>query len=63
MKRALTSLTSFTSLTRDRYYITTAINYANGSPHMGHAYEALVTDVVARYERLAVQGAVLLSFD
>ncbi|KAJ1461831.1 tRNA synthetases class I (M)-domain-containing protein [Pelagophyceae sp. CCMP2097] len=36
-----------------KYYITTAINYANGSPHVGHAYEALVTDVVARYQRLA----------
>ncbi|KAH8061239.1 hypothetical protein JL721_8900 [Aureococcus anophagefferens] len=28
-----------------KFYVTTAINYANGSPHMGHAYEALVTDV------------------
>merc|ERR1712147_249666 len=35
-----------------KFYVTTAINYANGSPHMGHAYEALVTDVVARYWRL-----------
>ena len=35
------------------FYITTAINYANGAPHMGHAYEALVTDVVARYHRLS----------
>ena len=33
--------------------MTTAINYANGAPHMGHAYEALVTDVVARYHRLS----------
>jgi len=35
------------------YYLTTAINYANGSPHMGHAYEALFSDVIARYRRLA----------
>lgn len=36
-----------------KYYITTAINYANGSPHIGHAYEALLTDAVARYYRLS----------
>ena len=35
----------------DRYYVTTAINYANGSPHIGHAYEAIVADVIARYHR------------
>ena len=39
--------------TEGEYYVTTAINYANGAPHMGHAYEALVTDVVARYHRLS----------
>ena len=39
--------------TDGEYYVTTAINYANGAPHMGHAYEALVTDVVARYHRLS----------
>ena len=33
------------------YYITTAINYANGPPHMGHAYEAVAADVIARYHR------------
>jgi len=36
----------------DRFYITTAINYTNGVPHMGHAYEAVVTDVQARYHRM-----------
>lgn len=35
-----------------RYYITTAITYANGWPHIGHAYEALTSDVFARYHRL-----------
>ena len=35
----------------DRFYITTAINYANGLPHMGHAYEAVTADVIARYHR------------
>jgi len=34
-----------------RFYITTAINYANGAPHMGHAYEAVTADVIARYHR------------
>ena len=34
------------------FYITTAIDYANGSPHLGHAYEKVLTDVIARYHRL-----------
>ncbi|HZG45094.1 MAG TPA: methionine--tRNA ligase, partial [Allosphingosinicella sp.] len=36
----------------DPFYITTAINYPNGPPHVGHAYEAITTDVIARYQRL-----------
>ncbi len=32
-------------------YITTAIDYANGSPHLGHAYEKVLTDVIARFRR------------
>ena len=35
----------------DRICISTAINYANGAPHMGHAYEAVSADVIARYHR------------
>ncbi len=34
-----------------RFYITTAIDYANGSPHLGHAVEKIGADVVARYRR------------
>ncbi|MCP8893419.1 methionine--tRNA ligase [Shinella daejeonensis] len=34
------------------YYITTAISYPNGKPHIGHAYELMATDAMARYERL-----------
>lgn len=34
------------------FYITTAIDYANGSPHLGHAYEKVLTDVVARFRRM-----------
>jgi len=35
-----------------RYYITTAIAYVNGRPHLGHAYEVISTDVMARFKRL-----------
>ena len=35
-----------------RFYITTAISYPNGAPHIGHAYEALATDTLARWHRL-----------
>ncbi len=35
-----------------RFYLTTAIAYPNGKPHMGHAYEAIATDAIARYKRL-----------
>ena len=34
------------------FYITTAIDYTNGSPHIGHAYEKVLADVIARYRRL-----------
>ena len=34
------------------FYITTAIPYANGAPHIGHAYEKVLADVIARYRRL-----------
>ncbi len=34
------------------YYITTAIAYPNGQPHIGHAYEAIATDALARFARL-----------
>lgn len=35
-----------------RFYITTAIDYANGDPHLGHAYEKVGADAIARYHRL-----------
>ena len=34
------------------FFITTAIDYANGRPHLGHAYEKVLTDVVARTRRM-----------
>ena len=35
----------------DPYYITTAISYPNGPPHIGHAYEAIAADAIARFQR------------
>ena len=35
-----------------RYYLTTAIDYANGDPHLGHAFEKIGADAIARYHRL-----------
>ncbi|MCC3296976.1 methionine--tRNA ligase [Arthrobacter caoxuetaonis] len=34
------------------FYITTAISYPNGEPHIGHAYEHIATDAMARFKRL-----------
>ena len=38
-----------------KFYLTTAIDYANGKPHIGHAYEKILADVICRIKRL--QGA------
>src|SRR5947209_17439380 len=37
---------------RKRYYITTAIDYPNAPPHIGHSLEKVAADVIARYHRL-----------
>jgi len=37
---------------RDTYFVTTPIFYPNGVPHIGHAYTAMVTDAIARFQRL-----------
>ncbi|MGN6115405.1 MAG: methionine--tRNA ligase [Nitrobacter sp.] len=37
---------------RNTFYITTAIVYPNGAPHIGHAYEAIATDALARFQKL-----------
>lgn len=39
-------------MTKPKFYITTAIPYANGAPHIGHAYERIATDAIARFKRL-----------
>ncbi|HXD01081.1 MAG TPA: class I tRNA ligase family protein [Verrucomicrobiae bacterium] len=37
-----------------RFYVTTAIDYVNGEPHLGHAYEKIIADVIARARRSLV---------
>ncbi|UVO49239.1 methionine--tRNA ligase [Sphingomonas sp. SUN019] len=38
---------------REPFYISTAISYPNGRPHIGHAYEAIAADAIARFQRQA----------
>jgi methionyl-tRNA synthetase len=44
-----------------RFYITTAIDYVNGQPHLGHAYEKIVADVIARAHRSLGQEVFFLT--
>jgi methionyl-tRNA synthetase len=44
-----------------KFYITTAISYPNGVPHIGHAYEAIATDTIARFERLDCKDVYFLT--
>lgn len=39
-------------MSREKFYITTAISYPNGKPHIGHAYELIASDALARFQRL-----------
>lgn len=43
------------------FFLTTAIDYTNGAPHIGHAYEKLWADVITRYQRLAGNKAFFLT--
>jgi methionyl-tRNA synthetase len=43
------------------FYITTAISYPNGRPHIGHAYEAIGTDAIARFKRLSGRDVFFLT--
>ncbi len=45
----------------DAFYITTAISYPNGRPHMGHAYEVVATDCIARFHRLDGKAVTFLT--
>ncbi|UFA49421.1 methionine--tRNA ligase [Deinococcus radiophilus] len=44
----------------DQLFITTAIDYANGVPHIGHVFEKILADAIARYQRLAGRPTSLL---
>ncbi len=44
-----------------RFYITTAIDYVNGQPHLGHAYEKIITDVISRSRRSLGQEVFFLT--
>ncbi len=48
-------------MTRNAYYVTTAIAYPNGEPHIGHAYEMVATDAIARWRRLEGLGVFFLT--
>jgi len=43
------------------FFLTTAIDYTNGSPHIGHAYEKVLADVIARYHRLTGEDVYFLT--
>jgi methionyl-tRNA synthetase len=43
------------------FYITTAIDYTNSPPHIGHAYEKVLADVIARYHRLKDENVFFLT--
>jgi methionyl-tRNA synthetase len=44
-----------------RFYLTTAIDYVNGQPHLGHAYEKIMADVIARFRRSSGQEVYFLT--
>ena len=44
-----------------RFYLTTAIDYVNGAPHLGHAYEKVLADVIARSRRSMGQSVFFLT--
>lgn len=46
---------------RPTFYLTSAIPYANGAPHIGHAYERIASDAITRFKRLDGYDAMALS--
>ena len=50
------ALGTMTPMGRDVFYITTPIYYPNDVPHVGHAYDAVAADVIARHHRLRGRG-------
>ncbi len=48
-------------MSQNTYYITTAIDYVNAAPHLGHAYEKIATDVMARFQKLVGKDVFFLT--
>lgn len=45
----------------EKFYLTTAIDYVNGEPHIGHAYEKILSDVIIRHKRQLTDNAYMLT--
>ena len=48
-------------MTKKTFYITTAIDYVNAKPHIGHAFEKTLADAIARYNRLTGKDVFFLT--
>ena len=48
-------------MNKKKYYVTTAIDYVNAKPHIGHAYQKIVADVIARWHRLVGEDVFFLT--
>jgi methionyl-tRNA synthetase len=48
-------------MSREKFFITTPIFYPNGKPHIGHAYNVIATDALARFQRLEGKDVFFLS--
>lgn len=46
---------------QEKFYLTTAIDYVNGAPHIGHAYEKILSDVIIRHKRQLIDNAYMLT--
>lgn len=46
---------------QEKFYLTTAIDYVNGAPHIGHAYEKILSDVIIRHKRQLTDEAYMLT--
>ncbi len=46
---------------QEKFYLTTAIDYVNGAPHIGHAYEKILSDVIIRHKRQLIDNAFMLT--
>src|SRR5215471_7684998 len=60
LRQRKTAATDETAMSKT-FFITTAIDYTNSPPHVGHAYEKVLADVIARYHRLKGEKVFLLT--